>query len=154
MKVSPNNRKMDKTTVLKTSIGFLRQHNEMSIRSQVTANVIFVVVISNLDMLQGDKNSPVFLFCRPKRSKQTGSRCFFQMKNSGWHDISLWVFGTSLFFSRNLCLCATALEGAGVDTKLLTDKFCGVEEPLLKKEYIFAFVACAYNAHNFLHNCA
>merc|ERR1719471_2844188 len=32
--VSPNNRKMDKTTVLKTSIGFLRQHNEMSIRSQ------------------------------------------------------------------------------------------------------------------------
>ena len=60
MKVSPNNRKMDKTTVLKTSIGFLRQHNEMSIRSQVTANVIFVVVISNLDMLQGDKNSPVF----------------------------------------------------------------------------------------------
>ena len=61
MQVSPNNRKMDKTTVLKTSIGFLRQHNEMSIRSQVTANVIFVVVISNLDMLQGDKNSPVFL---------------------------------------------------------------------------------------------
>ena len=58
------------------------------------------------------------------------------------------------FFSRYLCLCATALEGAGVDTKLLTDKFCGVEEPLLKKEYIFAFVACAYNAHNFLHNCA
>ena len=34
VKVSPNNRKMDKTTVLKTSIGFLRQHNEMSIRSQ------------------------------------------------------------------------------------------------------------------------
>ena len=60
MKVSPNNRKMDKTTVLKTSIGFLRQHNEMSIRSQARANVIFVVVISNLDMLQGDKNSPVF----------------------------------------------------------------------------------------------
>ena len=61
MKVSPNNRKMDKTTVLKTSIGFLRQHNEMSIRSQVGANVIFVVVFSNLDMLQGDKNSPVFI---------------------------------------------------------------------------------------------
>ena len=33
--VSPNNRKMDKTTVLKTSISFLKQHNEMSIRSQV-----------------------------------------------------------------------------------------------------------------------
>jgi len=32
--VSPNNRKMDKTTVLKTSISFLKQHNEMSIRSQ------------------------------------------------------------------------------------------------------------------------
>ena len=55
MKVSPNNRKMDKTTVLKTSIGFLRQHNEMSIRSQVRANVIFVVVISNSNMLQGEK---------------------------------------------------------------------------------------------------
>ena len=55
MKVSPNNRKMDKTTVLKTSIGFLRQHNEMSIRSQVRANVIFVVVISNSNMLQGGK---------------------------------------------------------------------------------------------------
>ena len=60
MKVSPNNRKMDKTTVLKTSIGFLRQHNEMSIRSQVRANVIFVVVISNSNMLQGE-NSPFFL---------------------------------------------------------------------------------------------
>ena len=60
MKVSPNNRKMDKTTVLKTSIGFLRQHNEMSIRSQVRASVIFVVVISNSNILQGDKNSPVF----------------------------------------------------------------------------------------------
>ena len=60
MKVSPNNRKMDKTTVLKTSIGFLRQHNEMSIRSQVRANVIFVVVISNSNILQG-KNSPFFL---------------------------------------------------------------------------------------------
>ena len=60
MKVSPNNRKMDKTTVLKTSIGFLRQHNEMSIRSQVGANVIFVVVISNSNILQG-KNSPFFL---------------------------------------------------------------------------------------------
>ena len=46
---------MDKTTVLKTSIGFLRQHNEMSIRSQVRANVIFVVVISNSNMLQGEK---------------------------------------------------------------------------------------------------
>ena len=149
MKVSPNNRKMDKTTVLKTSIGFLRQHNEMSIRSQVKPNVVFVVVISNLNILQGDENSPVFLFCRPKRSKQTGSRCFFQMKNSGWHDISFIDFGTSLFFS-----CYLYLERAGVDTKLLTDKFCGVEEPLLKKEYIFAFVACAYNAHNFLHNCA
>ena len=33
--VSPNNRKMDKTTVLKTTIAFLKQHNEMSIRSQV-----------------------------------------------------------------------------------------------------------------------
>lgn len=32
--VSPNNRKMDKTTVLKTTIAFLKQHNEMSIRSQ------------------------------------------------------------------------------------------------------------------------
>ena len=60
MKVSPNNRKMDKTTVLKTSIGFLRQHNEMSIRSQVRANVIFVVAISNSNMLQGE-NSPFFL---------------------------------------------------------------------------------------------
>ena len=58
MKVSPNNRKMDKTTVLKTSIGFLRQHNEMSIRSQVRANVIFVVVISNSNM---KINSPFFL---------------------------------------------------------------------------------------------
>ena len=58
MKVSPNNRKMDKTTVLKTSIGFLRQHNEMSIRSQVGANVIFVVVISNSNM---KINSPFFL---------------------------------------------------------------------------------------------
>ena len=34
--VSPNNRKMDKTTVLKTTISFLKQHNEMSIRSQVS----------------------------------------------------------------------------------------------------------------------
>ena len=33
--VSQNNRKMDKTTVLKTTISFLRQHNEMSLRSQV-----------------------------------------------------------------------------------------------------------------------
>ena len=33
--VSPNSkRKMDKTTVLKTSIGFLKQHNTMSVRSQ------------------------------------------------------------------------------------------------------------------------
>ena len=43
-KVSPNNRKMDKTTVLKTSIGFLRQHNEMSIRSQVLS--IFHMIMS------------------------------------------------------------------------------------------------------------
>ena len=34
--VSQNNRKMDKTTVLKTTISFLKQHNEMSRRSQVT----------------------------------------------------------------------------------------------------------------------
>ena len=33
--VSQNNRKMDKTTVLKTTIAFLKQHNEMSLRSQV-----------------------------------------------------------------------------------------------------------------------
>lgn len=33
--VSQNNRKMDKTTVLKTTISFLKQHNEMSQRSQV-----------------------------------------------------------------------------------------------------------------------
>lgn len=32
--VSQNNRKMDKTTVLKTTISFLKQHNEMSQRSQ------------------------------------------------------------------------------------------------------------------------
>merc|ERR1719397_2446700 len=32
--VSQNKRKMDKTTVLKTTISFLKQHNEMSIRSQ------------------------------------------------------------------------------------------------------------------------
>jgi len=32
--VSHNNRKMDKTTVLKTTISFLKQHNEMSQRSQ------------------------------------------------------------------------------------------------------------------------
>ena len=37
--VSPNNRKMDKTTVLKTTIAFLKQHNEMSIRSQVTMEI-------------------------------------------------------------------------------------------------------------------
>ena len=33
--VTQNNRKMDKTTVLKTTISYLRQHNEMSQRSQV-----------------------------------------------------------------------------------------------------------------------
>ena len=33
--VSQNNRKMDKTTVLKTTIAYLKQHNEMSQRSQV-----------------------------------------------------------------------------------------------------------------------
>lgn len=33
--VSPNNRKMDKTTVLKSTINFLRQHNESSVKSQV-----------------------------------------------------------------------------------------------------------------------
>ena len=37
--VSHNNRKMDKTTVLKTTISFLKQHNEMSQRSQVTINL-------------------------------------------------------------------------------------------------------------------
>ena len=37
--VSHNNRKMDKTTVLKTTISFLKQHNEMSQRSQVTINI-------------------------------------------------------------------------------------------------------------------
>ena len=36
--VSQNNRKMDKTTVLKTTISFLKQHNEMSQRSQVPQN--------------------------------------------------------------------------------------------------------------------
>ena len=36
--VSQNNRKMDKTTVLKTTISFLKQHNEMSQRSQVIHN--------------------------------------------------------------------------------------------------------------------
>ena len=36
--VSHNNRKMDKTTVLKTTISFLKQHNEMSQRSQVNIN--------------------------------------------------------------------------------------------------------------------
>jgi hypothetical protein len=32
--VSASNRKMDKTTVLKTTIAFLRQHEEMSVRNQ------------------------------------------------------------------------------------------------------------------------
>ena len=33
--VTQNNRKMDKTTVLKTTISYLKQQNEMSQRSQV-----------------------------------------------------------------------------------------------------------------------
>ena len=33
--VSPNNRKMDKTTVLKTTISFLQQHNQTSLKSQI-----------------------------------------------------------------------------------------------------------------------
>ena len=33
--VSPNNRKMDKTTVLKTTISFLQQHNQSSLKSQI-----------------------------------------------------------------------------------------------------------------------
>jgi len=33
--VSPGNRKMDKTTVLKSTIAFLRQHNETSAKPQV-----------------------------------------------------------------------------------------------------------------------
>ena len=37
--VSQNNRKMDKTTVLKTTISFLKQHNEMSQRSQVKVKI-------------------------------------------------------------------------------------------------------------------
>jgi circadian locomoter output cycle kaput protein len=33
--VSAGNRKMDKTTVLKTTIAYLRQHEEISARNQV-----------------------------------------------------------------------------------------------------------------------
>ena len=33
--VSPSNRKMDKTTVLRTTINFLKQHNESSVKNQL-----------------------------------------------------------------------------------------------------------------------
>ena len=66
VKVSPNNRKMDKTTVLKTSIGFLRQHNEMSIRSQARPlnkqrqRQIFLIFHSQAEEIQTDWK-PMFL---------------------------------------------------------------------------------------------
>ena len=44
--VSASNRKMDKTTVLKTTIAFLRQHEELSARNQVipTGYLLYVPV--------------------------------------------------------------------------------------------------------------
>ena len=93
-KVSPNNRKMDKTTVLKTSIGFLRQHNEMSIRSQVLSifHMIkskfgtFVVIHCNVIISEAwNVLNLIHLnsLSRLRRSKQTGNQCFYQMRNSG-----------------------------------------------------------------------
>lgn len=55
--VSQNNRKMDKTTVLKTTISFLRQHNEMSLRSQVTCfgiNISILICLFKTDEIQTD----------------------------------------------------------------------------------------------------
>ena len=46
--VSQNNRKMDKTTVLKTTISFLKQHNEMSQRSQVLLNTFIKTIKNNI----------------------------------------------------------------------------------------------------------
>ena len=46
--VSQNNRKMDKTTVLKTTIAYLKQHNEMSQRSQVKLSLSLSLSLSRI----------------------------------------------------------------------------------------------------------
>ena len=48
--VSQNNRKMDKTTVLKSTIAYLKQHNEISQRSQVCKILSLSILLSNLSI--------------------------------------------------------------------------------------------------------
>ena len=65
--VSQNNRKMDKTTVLKTTIAYLKQHNEMSQRSQVKLSLSFSLIYSFIliilcSMSMSSTKSTVFRF--------------------------------------------------------------------------------------------
>ena len=76
--VSPNNRKMDKTTVLRTTISFLRQHHE---------NSAVAAAKQNADEIQEDWK-PAFLsneefthFMLPR---------FFKGKKNGLDNLAAW----------------------------------------------------------------
>ena len=63
--VSQNNRKMDKTTVLKTTIAYLKQHNEMSQRSQVELSLTLSRIYRHYSLIVKSIVFHILVFVNP-----------------------------------------------------------------------------------------